>query len=200
MPAICLKKNKRAPGLRRGPAFAFTLVEALVVLTIFVIISIGISGAFVSGVKIWNRAKNTDISKAMFLLNMEAVARELRQSIDAGMIGFEGNAHKVSFPAPVKNSVMKITYEFDAENNALVRAQVALADLIAGKGEEEQSITTSNALTQVEEISFSYFGRRDAVYGWAQTWQKDKGAFTAIRLQGKFNGEEFVKTVFIPVS
>ena len=106
----------------------FTLVETLVVVTIFGIIAVGIASTFASGVKLWNRAKNINFSRAELLLNMEKISRELRQSIYVEKIGFEGTAEEVSFPAVINNATVKVIYKFKADEKTLLRREIKSED------------------------------------------------------------------------
>jgi type II secretory pathway pseudopilin PulG len=171
----------------------------LVVVTIFGIIAMGIASSFVSGVKLWNRAKNMGFSRTEVLLNMEMISRDLRQGIKVEEIGFQGSAEQVSFPTVVNDSLVKVIYLFDAQEKELVRRQIGLEDALAGK-ESSDVYVQRTILSPLEEFSFSYFEKTEESYAWSDTWPKDKGVFRAIKLQGRFKGEDFVKTIFIPAS
>ena len=91
----------------------FTLVETIVTATIFAILAAGVSVSFLSGVKLWQRAKDIDFSKYDAILTFEKITRELRQSSDISSIGFEGDANQVSFPTLIGDTIFKVTYRFD---------------------------------------------------------------------------------------
>ncbi len=183
----------------RNSQEGFTLVETLVVATIFSIIGLGITTSFVSGIKLWDRAKNIDFAKCEFLLDMEKISRDFRQIVDIPVIGFEGDSVKVSFPALIGDSIVKITYKFDPERKTLLYKEVGLKDIISG--EEEENYTEEKMLS-LKELSLSYFcwDREKEIYDWKDSWVKDKGIFSAIKLEGKFKGEAFTKIIFIPIS
>lgn len=188
----------------------FTLVETLVVATIFSFIGLAIAASFLSGIKIWDRARNSDFLKYNNLLTQEMITKELRQTLDYPLIGFEVKAGEFSLPALINDSVVKVTYVFDSEEHALLRRQVDLKDIIANK--EQENIKEKIVLTSLEEFSLSYFYHyfdtdlnREA-YVWKEVkteldaWTKEKGLPLAIKLQGKVKNELFSKTVFIPIS
>lgn len=180
---ICRLKNKQG----------FTLVETLVVVTIFSIVAIGIAASFVSGAKLWDRAKNTDFSKAEFLLDMEKVTRQLRQSVNTNEIKFDGASQEVSFPGFADNSVKRIVYIFDSSQKALLRREY-------NPESDLETYTETTALSSLDEFSFSYLQDTEDGFEWLDSWDEDSGIFSAIKLQGKFKNEDFVKTVFIPIS
>jgi hypothetical protein len=175
------------------------MVETLVVATIFTVIALGIATTFITGMKLWSRAKNIDFSRYEFLLELGRISRTLRQSLDVSLIGFEGNVQEVSFPTLMNDSIVKITYKFDPQEKILLQKTVSLNDIIAGK-EKENSL--EKKIISLEDLTFSYcyFDSDKESYVWQDDWTKDKGIFLAIKLQAKFKGSEFVKTEYIPIS
>lgn len=177
----------------------FTLVETLVVVTIFCIIGAGIASTFMSGMKIWSRAKNAGSYRYDVILCLEVIARELRQSIDTPHIDFEGDAAKFSFPSLVGNSVLKITYKFDSAQKALVRQQMDLEEAISEDLQPEY-LEKNVASLENFSVSYLYFDKVESAYVWIDAWEKEKGVFQAIKLRCEVKGEEFTKTIFIPIS
>jgi len=194
----------------RKPNKGFTLIETLVVATIFSFIGLAIAASFLSGIKIWDRARNTDFLNYNNLLTLEMITKELRQSLNYPLIGFEVKAGELSFPTLIGDSVVKITYAFDSEKKTLLRKQLGLKDIIANK--EQENTKERIMLTSLEELSLSYFYHyfdkdlNREVYAWKEVkteldaWIKEKGVPLAIKLQGKVKNELFSKTVFIPIS
>ena len=182
----------------------FTLLETLVVATIFSFIGLAIATSFLSGIKIWDRARNTDFIKYNNLLSLEMIARELRQAIDYPLIGFAVKAGEFSFLTLVNDSLVKVTYVFDSEKHALLRRQVGLKDILANK--EEENTKERIVLTSLEELSLSYFYRyfdpdlNREVYAWKEVKEGITILAFAIKLQGKIKNELFSKTVLIPIS
>ena len=188
----------------------FTLVEILVVATIFSFIGLAIATSFLSGIKIWDRARNTDFLKYNNLLTLEMITKELRETIDYPLIGFEVKAGELSFPTLISDSVVKVTYSFDSEKKTLLRKQLDLKDIISNK--EQENIKEKIVFNPLEEFSLSYFYHyfdtdlNREVYAWKEVkteldaWTKEKGIPLAIKLQGKVKNDSFSKTVFIPIS
>jgi prepilin-type N-terminal cleavage/methylation domain-containing protein len=194
----------------RKPSKGFTLVETLVVATIFSFIGLAIATSFMTGIKIWDRARNTDFLQYNNLLTLEMITKELRQALDYPLIGFEVKAGEFSFPTLIGDSVVKITYTFDSEKKALLRKQLDLKDIISNK--EQENTKEKIVFNSLEEFSLSYFyhyfdkDQSREIYEWREvkgdldTWTKGKGIPLAIKLQGKVKNELFSKTVFIPIS
>jgi prepilin-type N-terminal cleavage/methylation domain-containing protein len=192
---ILKRKNKCQSGAKSG----FTFIETLIAAAIFGIIAAAIASSFVSGIKLWNRAQDTGLSKTGLFFDMEKICRDLRQAINVEKIGFEGSAEEVSFPAVINDSLAKVTYKFDPRQNQLVRSQIGLEGALLGKAPPAAD-SERPVLSPLEAFSISYFKNEDGSSGWTDAWTKDKGAFQAVRFQGRFKGEDFVKTIFIPAS
>ena len=188
----------------------FTLIETLVVATIFSFIGLAIATSFLSGIKIWDRARNTDFLKYNNLLALEMITKELRQSLDYPLIGFEVKAEEFSFPTLIGDSIVKVTYAFDSEKKTLLRKQVEMKGVVYNK--EQENTKEKIMLNYLEEYSLSYFYHyfdidlNREVYAWKEVkteldaWTKEKGIPLAIKLQGKVKNDSFSKTVFIPIS
>ncbi|MCX5712247.1 MAG: prepilin-type N-terminal cleavage/methylation domain-containing protein [Candidatus Omnitrophica bacterium] len=175
----------------------FTLVEMLVAATLFAVIGLGIMTSFSSGVKLWNRAKQTDFVRCELLLGFETLARDLRQSMDISKIGFEGTAKELSFPTLAVGKVVKMTYRFDPDSGSFNLSSIAMKDLDSLKKDQ---VIPERVLFKAQDIVFSYlyFDKEKNSYAWAESCPKDKGRFSAIKIQAKLKGEELEKTVFIP--
>jgi len=177
----------------------FTLVETIVTATIFAILAAGVSVSFLSGVKLWQRAKDIDFSEYDAILTFEKTTRELRQSSDISSIGFEGDANRVSFPTLIGNTIFKVTYRFDHEEKAMMRGEVSQEDILSGK-EEDNYIERKVLLLEGLSLSYFFFDPELEVYAWKETWTVPEGIFSAIKFNTQINGEEFNKRVFIPIS
>ena len=94
---------------------------------------------------------------------------------------------------------MKITYRFDPQEKALLRGEVGEKDVILGKQKEgyEEKI-----VLKLEELNMNYFyfNKETKSYGWQDSWKKEDGSFRLIKLNGKYNGKEFTKVIFVPAS
>lgn len=178
---------------------AFTLVETLLAMTIFAFIGAGIAMSFFSGMKLWSRASSTDNWYNNVILNFEIISKELRQSFEIPQIGFQGDSKSFSFPGLSGNTIVMITYSYDAASRYLTRSEVKLADII----EESAKIDKKEkSVFAAQELSIQYMkvDKSASSLEWVDSWKKEDGIFCAVRLKGISNGQEFQKTIFIPVA
>jgi len=177
----------------------FSLIETMVVVTIFSIIALAVGSSFISGMKLWNRAKGAGFSRYELFLSLEYISRDFRQSLYLPEVLFEGTSEEVSFPALAGDSVVKVTYKFDPQEKALLRKEVGLKAVFSGT--EKESAAEKQVLS-LGELSFSYLYKdtEKKSYSWVDAWEKGKGIFVAIKLKGRFKDNEFTKTIFIPIS
>ncbi|MFH1441617.1 MAG: type II secretion system protein [Candidatus Omnitrophota bacterium] len=177
----------------------FTMVEALVVIVIFSILSVSISASFISGMKVWSRAKNVSLGQTDVLINLEKICSELRQIVTIPQVVYEGSSTQISFAHVHGNSIYKVSYIFDPEEKMLVRRQADLKYILEGK--EEENRTEKNLLSLDEfSLSYLYLDPEDSSYKWKDNWESADGRFLAVKIQEKLKDEEFKRTIFIPVS
>lgn len=176
----------------------FTLVETLVCVTIFSVIALGVGGAFFSGTKIWQHAKNVSLAEGQTLLAFELLNKELRQSLDYPFIGFKGTSREISFPLLVKQHCFKVTYRFDPEAKALWRSQLSLQEL---QGDKEDDGVQVKKMLSADEAKLEFFSRVEGKsYQWKESWDPQEGIPLAVRFEVKIKDETFNKTIFIPIS
>ncbi len=173
-----------------------TLVEILITVTIFAIVSVGISALFLSGMTLWTRIGGVDFARSERILDLELIARDLRQSLNLPAIGFEGTANTFSFPAVDGGEVVRVTYAVDAGAGQVKRRVGLFSEILAGH--TDSFVREETALT-AQKIVFKYYYADDSGSSWLEVWPKDKGTFRAIRVEGESQGEPFVKTIIIPV-
>ena len=115
------------------------------------------------------------------------------------MIGFEGKIDEFAFPDLTGNSIVKIIYKFEPVDKILLRRQVGIQDIIDDKADENYSERKIISLDEFT-LSYLYFDSENDKYVWADTWTKDKGIFSAVKLKAKIGNEELIKTIFIPIA
>lgn len=173
---------------------AFTLIETMVVATIFSFVAAAIAMSFISGIRLWDRAKNSDFAKYQFLLELENAAKELRQAINEPAIQFEGTAEEVAFPLLARGKVAKVVYKFEPSAKTLIRKEMDIKDVLE---EKEQEAWAEKQYAGWEDFSLSYLSEEAGSLNWEDSWDKEKGAFPAVRIRAKFGNEEFTRVVFI---
>ncbi|UCD14898.1 MAG: type II secretion system protein [Candidatus Omnitrophota bacterium] len=197
----------------------FTLVETIVVITIFSIIAVGIASSFTAGMKIWGRARNVDFTQSEALLNLERMAGQLRQCVNISSIGFGGTNEEIFFPAVYGNLAGKIIYKFDAPSKTILLRFQTLENILAQEEEDAEEeveyIERKIASAESFSLSYLYFDEEEVSYEWVDEWKKeededdeeeeeeeedDKGIFSAVKLEVGVGQDKFVKTVFIPIA
>lgn len=179
---------------------AFTLIETIMVLTMFSIVAAGLAGALISGLRLWQRAKSTDFSYYEDIFAFERMAKEMRQSFDLKQIPFSGDLQKVTFPSISGTTIKQMTYWFDPLDGSFYRGEADLKDILSG---QEELKYPEKKLGVFKEFKFSYFyydkDKKD--FFWTEKWESANGIFKALKIEAKdSNNREHVKTIFIPVS
>lgn len=176
---------------------AFTLIEAIIVITIFSIVGVGIASSFISGMKIWDRARKVGFVRNNALITLEMIARQLRQSVNISQIKYWGEEDVFSFPVLSGNSIVEVKYEFDSSQKILYRRQTDLADILAKKEDNSKAIQILSA--EEFSIKYRYFDKEMEEYEWIDEWNEKDGIFEAVRLQLKIEDNNFIKTIFLPI-
>lgn len=195
---IYSEKNK-IPYTRR----AFTLIELLIAVAIFSVVSIAIYSTFASGMSVLRRVKNTDFTQQKFLLKTERLTRELRQQPACRKKLFQGDKTKISFCSNVDNFPSRLTYYFDSSTFALKRVADRLDKIIKEDGNLDPELRADPVifLAKVKEVKFSYLfldlAKND--YVWADKWE-----FDYLPLAVKFiiftEKQNYESTVYLPTA
>lgn len=185
--------------MRKG----FTIIELLIVTTIFSIVSIAVYATFGSGMRVWRRAQEINISERKVLLRMEKLSRELRQTFDFKDIGFSGYKDKLNFAAIIDGDIVRINYSLDASQKIIFCTVDKLADILESKEKNEtlQSKPLS-FISAVDKLSFSYFyfDLQKNAYSWKEDWQEGSLPL-AVKLEITVNNSSsYATTIFIPTA
>lgn len=164
----------RASGVLR----AFTLVELLIAVAIFSVISIAIYSTFSSGMFVLRRVKNIDLAQQRILLKTERLSRELREQPACRKQLFQGDKTKISFCAYIDNFPYRLTYYYDRSTLALKRSAEKLDEIIDQDGNLDpgfHSASGSIFLPKVEEVRFSYLylDLKKNAYLWTDQWEQE---------------------------
>ena len=96
------KKGSRVEG-RGYKVKGFTLVELLVALCIFSIMTAAVVSVLSSGLKVYKRIKSFSGTQTDALIALEKLERDLNNTFIITGIDFSGSAENVSFPAASHN-------------------------------------------------------------------------------------------------
>lgn len=184
---------------------AFTLIELLIVVAIFSIVSIAVYATFSSGLRVWRRAQDVNITERKDLLRIEKLSREIRQALNFKDIDFDGSKDKICFAEIVDSEITRITYFFDADKKMLFRSVDKLADILAAK-EENETLESKPLpyLANIDKLSFSYlyFDLQKNSYLWKEEWveEEQRNLPLAIKLEMTVNKQSHATTIFIPTA
>lgn len=199
------------PLQRKASRRFYTLIELLMVLTLFTLAAITVASVAGGGLKIYRRAQFISGSQTDLLLGMERLERELRGCFVFDTIGFAGTADQVSFPGMVfrwdtlgrelTRAPGRITYRLDRLEGGLVRR-----DQIYGQATKEDGGGDNRLLaTDVRELQFDYckYDQRTEKYTWQSAWNEDEEGLPVavkVRVKAVTTGgiAEFERTLLLP--
>ncbi len=192
-PHTCPGKNNKLS--------AFTLVELLIAVSIFSVVSIAIYSTFSSGASVLRRLNNIDFIQQRILLKSERFSRELRELPGCRKQLFSGSKTKISFPGNSDDIPSRITYYFDNSSLCLMRVVDKLSQIITPEGKVDARFKSKPAvfLSKIKEVKFSYLNL-DLIkneYNWIDEWTQDYLP-AAVKLAVTSQTGEYVSTVFLP--
>lgn len=193
-PPICLNNKNNKLG--------FTLVELLIAVSIFSVVSLAIYSTFSSGVSVLRRLRNIDFAQQRILLKAERFSRELRELPNCRKWLFVGEKTKISFPGNSDDIPCRITYYFDSSSLCLMRVVDKLSEIITPEGQIDIKFKSKPQvfLAKAKDIKFMYLKKPDLnknEYSWADEWNQGYLP-AAVRLTINIEGQEYVSTVFLP--
>jgi type II secretory pathway component PulJ len=188
--------------------FSFTLVETLLVVSLFSLIGVALLSTFNSGLKVWDRVFRERLEEDVFLF-FEKFYRDLRNTFSYQKINFLGEEDKLKFPTLVftksdlsglKEGVGEVKYYWDKEEKKLFRVKRNLSDIYRESLGKKEIL-----LKNVKDFKLSYYfyDQKEKKYFWQKEWHKS-GFPLAVRINLLVNDGEreiqFKKTISIPVA
>ena len=200
------KNNKlRTPvfAARLSSTGAFSLVELLIAVSIFSVVSIAIYSTFSSGASVLRRVKNIDFTQQQVLLKAERLARQLREQPNYRKQLFLGAKSKISFAASSDYFPCRITYYFDDSSSCLMCVVDKLDTIITSEGKIDTELKAKPTvfLSKVKEIKYSYLylDLKKNEYSWTDEWSQGYlPAAVKVTITGQ--NQEYVWTVFLPTA
>ena len=181
----------------------FTLVELLIVCSLFAVISISIFATFSSGFKVLRRLQRTNDTEERLLLRLEKLSRELRQVFVFKDITFSGSKDKISFAAIIDDEIRRLNYCFDADHKAILRSTDALEEILAAKKDQQEEIKSPQKiyLANINGLTFSYFyfDIEKKAYLWKDEWSETKFPI-AVKITIITENDSYTKNIFIPTA
>ncbi len=195
------QRQVNALSLAGLPLTGFTLVELLIAVSIFSVVSIAIYSTFSSGAAVSRRIKNTDLTQQIILLKTEKFSRELRQQPACRKQLFYGDKTKISFCANIDHFPYRLTYYFDPSSNALKRVADKLIEIIGEDGNLDPEFHSPPVifLPKVKEARFSYLylDLNKNEYLWKDKWEQDYLPF-AVKFTILTEKQNYESTVYNP--
>lgn len=189
--------------MKKRRARAFSLVELLIALSIFAVVSIAIYSTFNSGLKVLRKVKDIDLAQQSFIFKIERFSKELRQLVPLRKLLLSGAKESVSFGALVDEEPCRLTYYFDKSSGNLMRQTDRLAEIITEEKKIDPELKSKGAvfLKKANEIKFAYLYRdlKKNVYAWAEEW-KENFLPLAVQLTVSCDKQNYVTTVFLPTA
>jgi type II secretory pathway pseudopilin PulG len=195
-PHICPRKKNKAN------TAAFTMVELLISVGIFSVISIAVFSTFSSGLKVLRKTKMVDLARQKIFLKEERFSRELRESGPCRKKLFSGKSAKISFSGTQNYLPCRITYYFDETTQSILREVDKLSDIIAAERDEtDLKPQRSVFMAKVESAQFSYLflDLKKNSYIWKEEWKQDYLP-VAVKLVILSQGNNYATTVFLPTA
>jgi len=178
----------------------FNLVELLIAVSIFSVVSIAIYSTFSSGVSILRRVKKIDFASQKMLLKAEKFARELRAQSAYKKQLFQGNKTRISFPGDKDKFPSRITYYLDG--SFFMRCEDKLDTIITeGNLDPELKAKPEIFMLKVKEVNFSYLYLNliKNEYGWTDEWS-EKFLPIAVKVLINTENQNYVSTIFLPTA
>jgi len=175
---------------------ATTLIEMIVVMTIFSVIGVAIATSFMSGMRVWGRVNDRDFKHNFILLEIEDIARAVRQKLEIPDVYCFGTVREFSFLTVKRDRILRQTYLFDADNQKLLFTEEALADILA---KQETSLDLAREIFKATDLTFQYFlyDLEKKQYVWADAWKSDENVLAGVQIKLKFKNDEIKKTIFL---
>jgi prepilin-type N-terminal cleavage/methylation domain-containing protein len=143
---------------------AFTLVEVLLVVSLFAVISVAIYQTFSSGVKIWNYASKF-FPEEDVLLSLERITHDVHNAFYYSLFEFKGDAVNLFLTTmvitqadpksgqgdPYIQQMGRVRYKFDKKNKQILRQQADYGQAVSGQWQDPKVLAGG-----IENVSFLY--------------------------------------------
>ncbi len=183
----------------------FTLIELVVSLTIFSVISLSIYSSFAGGISVWRKAQEFSSVYQTARLLLDDIAMELKNAVKVSGTEFNGGPRRLSFitlrqashgaSARRDTQIAKVTFEVlrdpSASGYALFRRQ---ASNLKVRGEAELMVGSLSSL----DFQYTYINSVGELQPWAKVWKMNDELPLGVKITLNIGGTQFTKMVFIP--
>jgi prepilin-type N-terminal cleavage/methylation domain-containing protein len=189
----------------QGKEKGFTLIEMVVSLTIFSVISLSVYSAFAGGLSVWRKAKEFSSIYQTARLLLDQMALELKNSVKVSSTEFKGGPRMISFitlrqgnqgTSPSKDSqIAKVTFEVlrdpSGQGYALFRRHTSS---LKKRGEAELMVGSLSSL----DFQYTYKNGTGMLEPWTKVWKMNDEIPLGVKIILNIGGTQFTKMVFIP--
>jgi type II secretion system protein J len=187
----------------------FTLLELLVSLSIFSIISLAVYSSFAGGIGAWRTAQEFSTTFQTARLLLDDMARELKNAVSISETEFVGERKKLSFLTvrqspystnqPANHKITRVTYELRRDQNssgdALFRLEAS--DIDESQGSQEETELMVGSISEFA-LQYTYKDGKGEVLPWKDSWGLSDEIPLGVKMTLKIGETRFTKTVFIP--
>ena len=189
----------------RSQERGFTLIELVVSLTIFSVISLSIYSSFAAGITVWRKSREFSSIYQTARLLLDHMAQELKNAVKVAETEFRGGPRQMSFISTRQgyrgaNSgreprIAKVTFEVRRDPSgqayALFRRYTAN---FKRRGEAELMV---GAITRLD-FQYTYQNSAGELQPWAKVWKDGDEIPLGVKIVLNIGGTRFTKMVFIP--
>ena len=186
----------------------FTLVEMLLVVSLFAVVALSIYHAFSNGLKVWERGRQFMAEEDLDIF-FDKFSRELRNTFDFSQIGFAGKETSIKFATRIRtpadralglekdaliDQIGGVEYYFDTGKKTIYKKEFNYSQATNQKAGAERQM-----LQRVKAVNFLYF-YIDADGNLGQT-RRISSVPAAVEIRIEMEGpmeEDMIKLVNIP--
>ncbi|MFH1578368.1 MAG: type II secretion system protein GspJ [Candidatus Omnitrophota bacterium] len=201
--------SERKRNTRSNPSFltGFTLIEMLVVLTMFSLIGLAIFTTLANGINIWQRMNQT-VKQDDINIFFDRIAGELRNTFEFSTIGFQGNQDKIAFVTLVttegpggfyETGIGQVAYFYIKGDEQLNKRVRSYSQTFEGDSGNNQTL-----LDDVRSLEFAYYFYDQKAKEYL--WQEEcigEGLPLAVRIKLELRSDQqiemIIRTIDIPV-
>jgi len=202
----------------------FTLMELMVALSIFAVITLTLYSAFAGGIGIWRRQEKGFKYGHNIRLVLTRMSKELRMTIikyhepstdvvvpgfsvedeeTVSGLGFMGNASDISFVTLINGRIAQVSYSFESdmdEDGKLVRTETFQEDGFKARVEDQEDFESGEVLISGLGncvFEYAYVGEdEDSPPVWQGSWGMEDELPKGVKIKLEFKEGDEVKEVF----
>ncbi len=193
----------------RGRPEGFILIELLVSLAIFSVISLAVYSAFAAGIRAWRRAQEFSSVYQTARLLLDDMGQELKNAAAIPDTAFAGEAHRLSFVTLRQNRsatgrapyprVTRVTYELrrDRASPGYTLFRLEAPDIKSSDSAGGERALTVGSISRLD-FQYTHRGSNGEILPWKDAWDARDQLPLGVKITLMVGETRFTKTVFIP--